>query len=94
MKRLELDIFIPSLKRAIELDGDYWHSSPERKKTDKRKNKECADAGIKLLRLPYMATWHRKNRLIGETLIKEFLTDSVCNNYSVARCPSKPGMAE
>ena len=53
-KQLELDIYIPSLKIAIEYDGDYWHSlknkwyKPER---DIQKNKQCKEAGINLIRI-------------------------------------------
>ena len=28
LKRYELDVYIPSLKKAIEYDGTYWHSIP------------------------------------------------------------------
>lgn len=52
-KRFELDVWVPSLYRAIELDGDYWHSQPESKERDARKNKECKKVGIKLFRLRY-----------------------------------------
>lgn len=53
---LELDIFIPKLKKAIEYDGERWHNSqyavengvPER---DTLKNKLCIDNDIKLLRV-------------------------------------------
>lgn len=50
-KRLELDIYVPSIKKAIEYDGFYWHKNEDVMKRDKRKNKECAEAGIKLLRI-------------------------------------------
>jgi very-short-patch-repair endonuclease len=51
-KRLELDVYVPSLKKAIEFDGTYWHSLPERKILDARKNEQCTQAGIQLLRIP------------------------------------------
>jgi very-short-patch-repair endonuclease len=55
-RKFELDIYIPSLKKAIEFDGIYWHESkwakdrgiPER---DARKDEECKKAGITLLRI-------------------------------------------
>ena len=55
-KNFELDVYIPSLHKAIEFDGEYWHHSewaiqkgkPQR---DQRKNQQCADAGIQLLRV-------------------------------------------
>jgi hypothetical protein len=34
---LEIDILIPELNLSIEVNGDYWHSLPDRQKTDKLK---------------------------------------------------------
>lgn len=48
---IELDIFIPSLHYAIEYDGEAWHHSEKRKANDENKNRLCADAGIKLIRI-------------------------------------------
>lgn len=55
-KRFRADIYVPSLKKAIEYDGFEWHKgeigikagTPER---DARKDQEYNDAGIQLLRL-------------------------------------------
>lgn len=44
----ELDIYIPSLKIAIEYDGVVWHTNQEK---DERKNKDCIDRGISLIRV-------------------------------------------
>lgn len=46
----ELDIYVPSLKLAVEFDGLYWHN--ELKKPDVyhlRKTEDCAKAGIRLV---------------------------------------------
>jgi very-short-patch-repair endonuclease len=72
-KRFELDIYIPSLRKAIELDGEYWHNMPGAIERDLRKGNECEQAGIELLRIPYVACWHKNKRSIGERMIKEFL---------------------
>ena len=48
-KGYELDIYIPSLKIAIEYDGYYWHKNRIRK--DIEKNYKCKKDGIKLYRL-------------------------------------------
>ena len=48
-KGYELDIYIPSLKIAIEYDGYYWHKNRMRK--DIEKNYKCKKDGIKLYRL-------------------------------------------
>jgi very-short-patch-repair endonuclease len=50
-KRFELDIYIPSLKKAIEFDGDYHHSRPGAAERDARKNAGCVEAGIELFRV-------------------------------------------
>lgn len=56
-RNFQLDIYVPSLKKAIEFDGTFWHKSawavshgvPER---DARKDLQCKEAGIALLRIP------------------------------------------
>jgi thiol-disulfide isomerase/thioredoxin len=72
-KKLELDVYIPSLKKAIELDGEYWHSMPGAAERDLRKNIQCSEAGIQLLRVPYVACWYDKSRKIGERMIMKYL---------------------
>lgn len=44
----ELDIYIPSIKTAIEYDGGAWHRSLEK---DMHKNIVCKDNGVMLIRL-------------------------------------------
>ena len=53
---LELDIYVPSLKKAIEFDGDFWHKSPwallhGQAERDARKDQQCKEVGIDLLRI-------------------------------------------
>ena len=45
---IELDIYIPSKKIAIEYDGIFWHKN---KKRDERKNNICKDNKIVLFRV-------------------------------------------
>ena len=45
----ELDIYIPSLKIAIEYDGYYWHK--DKVSLDLEKNRKCENDGIKLYRI-------------------------------------------
>ena len=45
----ELDIYIPSMKIAIEYDGSYWHK--DKTKKDLEKNAKCENDGIKLYRI-------------------------------------------
>lgn len=49
--RFELDIFVPSLNKGIEYDGEYWHSSEESAIRDSKKDREAREAGIQLLRI-------------------------------------------
>lgn len=72
--KLELDVFVPSLKKAVELDGEYWHNLSGAPQRDTRKDQECSAAGIQLLRVKYAAQWAntRKDR-IGKPLIRQFL---------------------
>lgn len=49
--RFEMDIFLPSENKAIEFDGNYWHSTDETKEKDKQKNELCKKHNIKLLRI-------------------------------------------
>lgn len=48
--KYELDIYIPSLNKAIEYDGTYWHRNTQIKDADK--DSQCREAGIQLLRIP------------------------------------------
>ena len=45
----ELDIYIPSIKTAIEYDGYYWHKN--KTEQDLEKNSKCQRDGIELYRL-------------------------------------------
>lgn len=45
----EIDIFIPSLNSAIEVDGAFWHK--EKKNKDLQKNNHFKERGIKLYRI-------------------------------------------
>lgn len=53
--RMELDIFIPSLKAGIEYQGSHWHSSDTVKKRDSDKQELAKAAGIHLI---YIAEDH------------------------------------
>ena len=46
---LELDIWIPELKRAIEFNGIHWHKGEYSKYKDRQKILQCIDKGISLL---------------------------------------------
>lgn len=46
-----IDIALPEYKLAIECDGKQWHSSPEQKKHDRKKNYYLKKNGWKVCRL-------------------------------------------
>jgi len=46
---LELDIWIPSMKKAIEYNGTYWHSMEYQRTKDHIKQEQCIQKGIDLL---------------------------------------------
>ena len=48
-KMLELDIWLPVLNKAIEYNGEYWHSKKYVKYKDNQKLVQCKNKGIDLL---------------------------------------------
>ena len=46
---MELDIYIPSIKTAIEYDGVFWHNNKRKRETQKYQT--CRQNGIKLIRI-------------------------------------------
>ena len=47
-----VDIYIPIKNLIIECDGEYWHSKPERKILDKKRDYLLRSLGYKIIRLP------------------------------------------
>lgn len=50
---LELDLYFPNLNKAIEFNGEYWHSKPKAIKRDKIKANLCKEKGIDLMIIMY-----------------------------------------
>ena len=48
---MELDIYIPSIRVAIEYDGEAWHESKKKIQLDEQKNSLCKEKGITLVRI-------------------------------------------
>lgn len=68
---LELDIYIPSLKLAIELNGDRFHSDLFKDKWyHLNKTKECEKQGIQLIHI-WMCDWIQKNEIIKSILLNK-----------------------
>ncbi len=48
-QKVELDVFLPSLKIGLEFDGNYWHRNKQQK--DSNKTIFFKDLGIKIIRI-------------------------------------------
>jgi len=70
-KALELDIYFPNINKAIECNGDYWHSKDVVVKRDIIKKDLCNKLGISLLVLSDSEWYSNKNNC--KTKIKKFL---------------------
>ena len=68
---LELDMYMPELNKAIEYNGDYWHSKNHKKTTDTLKKRLCKKLAIKLLTIKE-SEW-KSNSLLCKKIIKKFL---------------------
>jgi hypothetical protein len=66
--RTELDIFIPDLKLAIEVNGVFYHSDLfKEREYHENKKKLCEEHGIKLIHL-YECDWEEKRDIIESYL--------------------------
>ena len=63
-RNLELDIWIPELNKAIEFNGEYWHSLEEVKIRDIEKVKQCKKKGIDLLVIQERNWLNNKSKFI------------------------------
>jgi hypothetical protein len=57
---LELDIWLPEIRKAIEYNGYYWHNNKYSKWKDKYKQKWCRNNGIELLMVDHN-DWKNNN---------------------------------
>jgi hypothetical protein len=69
--KLELDIFIPDLNKAIEYNGIYWHSLKTAVKHDKIKLEQCIEKGIELLVIKEQDWINNKTHCINK--VKNFV---------------------
>ena len=72
---LELDIYIPEKKLAIEFNGNYWHSTIQKDRHyHQEKTIACAKQGIRLIHI-FEHEW-----ITNKDMLKSFLTDVVNTN--------------
>ena len=64
-KGMELDIYIPSLKIAIEYDGIAFHNDEDMHDRERRKYSKCQELGIKLVRVKESEdTWNDTSDMV------------------------------
>jgi very-short-patch-repair endonuclease len=51
-RRFSFDVYSPSQKIAVEVDGIYWHKRPEAVTRDLEKDRLAAEVGITIIRIP------------------------------------------
>jgi len=66
---LELDIWLPDLNKAIEYNGEHWHTEKNVKFRDNQKQIQCKEKGINLLVVKEHEWLKNKNW----TMINEFI---------------------
>ena len=64
MGKYSIDFAWPDLKLAIEIDGKQ-HEFPDRKKSDKLKDKYINDCGWKVLRIKWIDIFHEPKKYIS-----------------------------
>jgi len=67
-----VDLAFPQQKIAIEIDGDYWHSTPRQKDKDRIRDERLKKIGWKILRIKEFEV--RKDVKICVDKIEQFLT--------------------
>lgn len=65
--KYKTDFAIPSLRLAIECDGDAWHGTPEAKARDKKRDMEMAQQGWTVLRFNELEL-KEKQPLVAKTV--------------------------
>lgn len=72
---VELDIYVPSIKFALEYDGSYWHN--EKLANDNKKDAICLNSGIRLVRIREKPLPNTASAICYSTISKQ-------NNTSLA----------
>ena len=91
---MELDIYIPSLKIAIEYDGEAWHKQHKSREREIKKNRLCQDNNILLIRIREkglelydncycIVREDTTNKSLSETIKKVFLDIDCISNVDV-----------
>lgn len=54
-----VDVYVPSKKLCVYIDGEYWHSLPGYRERDERANLTLKRLGYKVLRFPELKMRHK-----------------------------------
>lgn len=68
---LELDIFLPDLKLAFEINGEVFHSDLYKKKNyHLNKTKECNELGVHLIHI-WLSDWYQSEEIIKSIILNQ-----------------------
>lgn len=70
-KYLELDVWMPEIKKAIEYDADYYHNDDYSKYKKSVKEQYCKDNGIILLNIDHIEWIKNKNWLMIDNFVND-----------------------
>lgn len=81
----ELDIYIPEIKLAIEINGTYWHSSIYKSEDyHQKKSLECLSKGINLIHIFEYDWLHLKTKnIIVSRLKNKLISDTIANRHDL-----------
>lgn len=77
-RKLELDIFIPALKTAIEFNGMYWHEKKSVKRNDRIKKEQCKQKNINLIIIKEKDWNKNKNNVIRK--LQQEINNAISRN--------------
>ena len=87
----ELDIYIPSIRAAIEYDGVRYHSDEKRVKNDEEKSEKCNRNGIRLIRIREYGLPEIRN---SENIIRENNRGHATLDAAIRQCLEMLGVSE
>lgn len=87
----ELDIYIPSIRAAIEYDGVRYHSNEKRVKNDEEKSEKCKRNGIRLIRIREYGLPEIRN---SENIIRENNRGHATLDAAIRQCLEMLGVSE
>lgn len=87
----ELDIYIPSIRTAVEYDGVRYHSDEKRVKNDEEKSEKCKQNGIRIIRIREHGLQEIRN---SENIIRENNRGHATLDAAIRQCLEMLGVSE